>query len=104
MQLCLYALLDIAIHYDGATYEQIHNLLSGFGIKNPETTRNIYDYIAEEPANYLKYYLGYLEILSLNASAKAVWGEEYRALTFHTFFFECGPADFTTLTEALEQY
>lgn len=104
MQLCLYALLDIAIHYDGATYEQIHNLLSGFGIKNPETTRNIYDYIAEEPANYLKYYLGYLEILRLKESAKVLWDEDYSDLRFHTFFLESGPSDFTTLTEALEQY
>ena len=104
MQLCLYALLDVAIHYDGASYEQIHQLLSNFGISDTDTIRKIYDYIAEEPANYLKYYLGYLEILRLKESAKAVWGEDYSDLKFHTFFLECGPADFTTLTEALEQY
>lgn len=104
MQLCLYALLDVAIHYDGSSYEQIHELLCSFGISNADTTRSIYDYIAEEPANYLKYYLGYLEILRLKESAKTLWGEEYSDLRFHTFFLECGPADFTTLTEVLEQY
>ncbi len=104
MQLCLYALLDVAIHYDGSPYEKIHELLCSFGISDADTTRRIYDYIAEEPANYLKYYLGYLEILRLKESAQTLWGEEYSDLRFHTFFLECGPSDFTTLTEALEQY
>lgn len=104
MQLCLYALLDVAIHYDGASYEQIHQVLSSFGITNPETTRNVYDYVAEEPANYLKYYVGYLEILRLKETAREKWGSEYSDLKFHTFFLNHGPSDFTTLDEALDCY
>ena len=104
MQLCLYALLDVAIHYDGASYEQIHQVLSSFGITNPETTRNVYDYIAEEPANYLKYYIGYLEILRLKETAREKWGSEYSDLKFHTFFLNHGPSDFTALHEALDCY
>lgn len=104
MQLCLYALLDLSIHYDGASYEQVHKVLSSFGISNQETTRNIYNYIAEEPSNYLKYYLGYLEILRLKETAREKWGEDYSDLRFHTFFLEHGPSDFTTLAEALECY
>lgn len=103
MQLCLYALLDLSIHYDGATYEQVHDVLSTFGISDPETTRSVYDYIAEEPSNYLKYYLGYLEILRLKDAARKEWGESYSDLRFHSFFLDCGPSDFTTLTEALSQ-
>lgn len=102
MQLCLYALLDVAIHYDGASYEQVHEVLGAFGILNADTTRRVYDYIAEEPANYLKYYLGYLEILRLKEAAKEQWGNEYSDLRFHTFYLDCGPSDFTTLREALE--
>ena len=104
MQLCLYALLDVAIHYDGASYEQVHEVLGAFGILDADTTRRVYDYIAEEPANYLKYYLGYLEILRLKEAAKEQWGDEYSDLRFHTFYLDCGPSDFTTLKEALEQY
>ena len=101
MQLCLYALLDVAIHYDNAPYEQIHQVLSSFGILDPDVTRNIYDYIAEEPANYLKYYVGFLEILRLKEGAREAWGEEYSDMRFHTFFLENGPSDFTTLWEQL---
>ncbi len=102
MQLCLYALLDVAIHYDGASYEKIHEVLSSFGITDIETTRHIYDYIAEEPSNYLKYYLSYLEILRLKEEARTQWGEAYSDLKFHTFFLNCGPSDFSTISEALK--
>lgn len=101
MQLCLYALLDIAIHYDNAGYEQVHKVLSSFGISDPNTTRSIYDYIAEEPANYLKYYVGYLMILQLKENARTQWGDSYSDMKFHTFFLEQRPSDFTTLSEAL---
>lgn len=103
MQLCLYAILDVSIHYDGATYEQVDQVLSKLGINNPTATRNIYNYIAEEPGNYLKYYLGYLQILKLKEEAETLWGNEYSDLRFHTFFLNCGPSDFTTISESLEQ-
>lgn len=102
MQLCLYSILDLSIHYDNAPYEQIHKVLQNFGISDPVTTRAIYDYIAEEPAVYLKYYLGYLEVLSLKEKAKTLWGEDYSDLRFHRFFLECGSSDFATLEEWLE--
>ncbi|MCH5271690.1 MAG: DUF885 domain-containing protein [Lachnospiraceae bacterium] len=103
MQLCLYALLDISIHYDGAPYEQVQEVLNVFGITDADTTRRIYDYIAEEPSNYLKYYLGYLELLRLKDTARTRWGNDYSDLRFHTFLLDCGPSDFTTLQEALAQ-
>lgn len=97
IQLCLYSLLDIAIHHEGATYEQAHKILSSIGISDPATTRSIYEYIAEEPTNYLKYYLGYLEIADLKAEAQKIWGNAYSEYRFHKFYLENGPADFTNL-------
>ncbi len=77
IQLSLYSLLDIAIHYEGATYKQAHKMLSSVGISEPSTTRSIYEYIVEEPTNYLKYYLGYLEIINLKKEAKKLWQDTY---------------------------
>lgn len=102
MQLCLYALLDVSIHYDGASFEQIQQVLSSFGVTDLDTARHVYDYIAEEPSNYLKYYLSYLEILRLKEEAQEKWGEDYSDLKFHTFFLNCGPSDFSTIAEALK--
>lgn len=101
MQLCLYSLLDIMIHYEGASYNKIAEILEGFGITNSRSIQAIYSYIAQEPCNYLKYYLGYLEILSLQEQARDLWGDGYSDYRFHCFCLDCGPADFLSLQERL---
>lgn len=103
IQLCLYSLIDTMIHYDGASYSQIATVLESFGITDSEAIKSVYNYIVQEPCNYLKYYLGYLEILSLQETAKELWGEEYTDYRFHCFYLDCGPADFLSLTERLAQ-
>ncbi len=100
--LCLYSLLDLMIHYNGADCEQITSVLNNFGISDPEAAQAIYTYIAEEPANYPQYYVGYLEILELQQKARTLWGADYTDLRFHTFFLNMGPSDFVSLGEALE--
>ncbi len=102
MQLCLYSLLDIMIHYENAPYSQVHKMLCNFGITSPDSTAAIYQYIVEEPTNYLKYYLGYLEILELQKEAGVLWGKDYTRYDFHKFLLDYGPADFTTLQNQLE--
>ena len=101
LQLCLYCLLDIMIHYDNASYSQVAELLESVGIDSASSVRAVYAYLVEEPCNYLKYYLGYLEILQLKEKAKELWGAEYSDLRFHTFYLDCGPSDFSSLEERL---
>lgn len=103
LQLCLYSLLDIMIHYENAPYNQVHKTLSSFGITSPASTAAIYEYIAEEPTNYLKYYLGYLEILALQEEARVLWKDAYTAYDFHKFMLDYGPADFAMLQEQLNR-
>ena len=103
IQLCLYSLVDIAVHYEGAGYQQVHKMLSSVGITTPATTRSIYEYIVEEPTTYLKYYLGYLEILNLKEEARQLWGNAYSEYRFHQFYLENGPADFTNLELQLKK-
>lgn len=103
LQLCLYSLLDLMIHYENASYSQVHKTLASFGISSPESTAAIYEYIVEEPANYPKYYLGYLEILALQKEAQTLWGSQYSDYAFHKFFLENGPADFSSLERQLQK-
>lgn len=100
--LAVYGLLDIMIHYDGATEVEVYHQLEKYGITDKETVSAIYRYIVEEPTNYLKYYAGYLEILELKKQALTVWGEDYNDLTFHKFLLDNGPADFDTLLSILD--
>lgn len=104
LQLCLYCLLDIAIHYEGATFAQVQAILKKMGIEGQETVASIYQYIVEEPVNYLKYYLGFLEFLSLREQAVKLWGEEFSLPRFHRFVLETGPSDFQGLQERLSAY
>ena len=98
-QLCLYALLDLFIHHENIGLQGTAELLARFGITNSASVSAIYEYIVEEPANYPKYYLGYLEILLLKESCRQAWGDAYSDYTFHKFFLENGPADFGTLND-----
>ena len=101
--LCLYSLLDLMIHYNGADCGQIAAVLNNFGISDPEAAQAVYTYIAEEPANYPQYYVGYLEILELKQKARTLWETDYSDLRFHTFFLNMGPSDFTSLENALKE-
>lgn len=102
LQLCLYSLLDIMIHYDNASCSQVADVLENLGITNASSAAAIYTYITEEPCNYLKYYLGYLEILELKEEAQDLWGDQYSDFAFHKFYLDCGPSDFSSLQERLE--
>ena len=101
MRLCLLSLCDIAIHYDGASYEEILAMLKAYGINDDSAARAIYDYILNAPCNYPTYYVGYLEILRLKEAAKTSWGTDYSELRFHDFLIRKGPADFSTLQNLL---
>lgn len=104
LQLCLYCLLDIMIHYENASFSKTAKVLENFGITDSSSATAIYSYIAQEPCNYLKYYLGYLEILSLQEEAQALWGASYTDYSFHCFYLDNGPADFLSLREQLPSW
>lgn len=104
LQLCLYSLLDIAVNYEGATPKQVRAILRKMGITGAETASAIYQYLVEEPVNYLKYYLGFLEFLALRDSAVEMWGNEFTLQRFHRFVLETGPSDFQGLRERLAAF
>ncbi len=91
------------VHYEGASYSHIATALEGFGITDSDSIKSIYHVIVQEPCNYLKYYLGYLEILELKARAEELWDADYSDYRFHCFYLDCGPCDFLTLGELLEE-
>lgn len=101
IQLCLYSLLDIAIHYEGATPAKVQAILRELGITDQETVTAIYEYIVEEPVIYLKYYLGFLEFTLLRDAAQNAWGDDFSLQRFHRFVLETGPSDFQGLSERL---
>ena len=105
ISLCLYSLLDIKIHKYGWTLAQVTQSLHGFGIASDDTCKEIYQYIIENPANYLKYYLGYLNFMDLRDLAEKKAGDEFDKKEFHRFILETGPAPFPVIEKyVLENY
>lgn len=104
ISLGIYAQADIGIHYEGWSLAQTAAFLTDFGITSEVTARNIYQAVLEAPANYLKYYLGYVEIEKLREQANAALGESFDLKEFHTFILSTGPAPFPVLEKYMEKW
>ena len=100
--LCLYALSDIYIHYDGYTPEELSTFLKTYGFPE-ESCHTIYQTLLAEPGAYLPYAIGYLEFMELQEAAKQHWGSNYSDYNFHEFLLDIGPMPFAALKELLLQ-
>ena len=81
ISLCLYAILDLGIHDQGWNAQTTADTLAVFGITDPDTCQEIFQYIVENPANYLKYYLGYLNFLDLREEVQSTAGSSFSPCT-----------------------
>lgn len=102
ISLCLYALSDIYIHYDGYTPEQLAAALAEYGFPQ-DTSDLIYQTLLAEPTSYLPYAVGLLEFLELRDTANSLWGTDYSDYRFHSFLLETGPLPFSLLKDKLAQ-
>lgn len=104
LNLYLYARLDIGIHGEGWKLKEVTDFLSNFGITNEEACQSVYHYIIEEPANYLKYCIGYLEFRGLRDYTMQNLKEDYDPKNFHSFILESGSAPFSLLQTRLKKF
>ena len=58
----------------------------------------------EDPANYLKYYVGYLEFDALKERARAALGSNFRLYDFHEYLLSLGPAPFSLLEKKIDEF
>lgn len=101
--MAMYANMDIGIHYEGWSLSDTGAYLKNFGINDNAAIKEVYNYIVAEPSNYLKYFMGYLEIMELREYTKEQMGDDYTDLAFHTFFLEQGPSSFTVLKKRFQE-
>lgn len=97
----LYATADIGIHYDGWSVDDTLKFFSTYGIKDEAVIQEIYEYIVGDPANYLTYYVGYLEMLELKKESMEKYGDSFSQKDFHTRLLEIGPAPFEVIQKHL---
>lgn len=91
----LFALMDYYINYEGWSKEAAADyLLTEYAVEDAELLDFLYLAVTDNPANYMKYYVGYLEISEMRAEAQEALGEGFDLKAFHTFLLDFGPAPF----------
>ena len=71
----LYALLDININYEGWSQERTAKFLEElYSITDSQVVEEIYYAVADNPANYLQYYTGYMEMVKCGKRPWKPWG------------------------------
>lgn len=93
----LYALADIGIHYEGWTLNDTIEFFQQYGIQDVQAIQEIFQLIIGDPANYLKYYIGYVEFLELKKDAIREWGDDFTQKRFHQEILEAGSIPFDIL-------
>lgn len=105
LNLCMMSLLDTVVHYNGWNQERCATFLSQLGITDNTIQKEIYQVIVEDPANYLKYYLGYLQFLDLQQEVRELAGDAFHLHSFHQKVLSAGPCQFPILKQwILTQY
>lgn len=102
INLCMYSLLDIEIHYNGWTQAEAASFLKAFGIESSTVVSEIYQYILETPGNYLKYYWGYLSLLDLRISEQNRLGQDFDLKKFHSQVLKIGGVQFPVLEKYID--
>ena len=101
ISLCLYAILDLGIHGQGWNLQTTADTLAVFGITDSDTCQEVFQYIVENPANYLKYYLGYLNFMDLREEVQETEGSSFQPKEFHKNLLDIGPAPFPVVKKYL---
>ena len=102
MMLGLSSLTDILVHYRGLGREEIRTFFSTLGVTSTQAADALYDAVLESPANYLKYYLGYLSFLDLQNYCRCQWPDQFTLSGFHRYVLEIGPCPFPVLEKYLK--
>lgn len=95
VSLSLSSLIDIGVNYKSWTLEDVEKLFEKYGFQS-YYAKELYTYVLEAPANYLSYFVGYLEICELKEAYKITANQPYKEINFHKEFLDLGPCDFET--------
>lgn len=102
--LALYSLCDIGVNYEGWSRRKTKKFLYNYNIEDPKVCDSIYEAVVEEPANYLQYYVGYLEILEIKEKMMKKYGSDFNLKNFHQAFLSIGPTTFDVVNKWICYY
>ena len=93
----LHACLDLYINYKGWSKEEVKKYLQTYYNQPDDVVESLYDAMVENPANYLSYFVGCMEIRNMRKTAEAQLKEKFNLKEFHTFLLDMGEAPFDVI-------
>lgn len=100
ISLALSSRVDLGVNYESWTLNDVNKFFEDNGF-NSYYAADVYAYVVEAPATYLRYFIGYLEIEQLKNDYKNQEMENFSEKEFHKKLLDIGPADFETIREEL---
>ncbi len=105
INLGIHAYLDIMVNDQGWDLQKVADYVSQyFQDPNQELAHALYEAVADNPTNFLEYYVGYLEFYDMRKKAEEALGNAFEAKAFHQFLLDIGPAPFGVIRERLEEW
>lgn len=93
--LCFHSLLDIGINYDGWSKDQAAAFIRTCFDADDALVEELWQTMIDNPANYLEYAGGFVEIMEMREEAEKTLGNRFSAKEFHRFLLDLGPVPFS---------
>lgn len=101
--LALYGRIDLGIHYEGWTTDDVTEFLSDYGLDDDETVHSVFRAIVSDPASYLPYCIGYMEFKELRDNTEETMGDDFNLKEFHQCILNIGPCSFDVLEKYIQK-
>ena len=99
----LYGRVDLGIHYQGWTMEDVSNYLVSSGY-SANAAEKMYNSLVGDPAVYLSYSMGYFEMQDMRDYAEAQLGDKFDVVEYHRAVLEAGPCKYEFLKRKVDKY
>lgn len=96
--------IDIGVNYEGWDVAKVNEYLTGFGLGSEEMALSLYQTVIGDPAAFLPYYVGCLEVIELENYTKDELGDKFDIKEFRKAFLDCGPAPFGIVKQEVQKY
>lgn len=98
-------LIDIGIHYEGWSKEDVGDFLEENGMMlDDESLAMLYQQLQANPAAFVPYYVGYEEIANMKEEAQEKCGNTFDNKAFHQALLETGTATFEVVERHINRY
>ena len=99
----LYGRVDLGIHYQGWTVEDIRKYMVSCGYSDAAAEK-LYNSLVGDPAVYLSYSMGYFEMQDMRDYAEAQLGDKFDVVEYHKTVLEAGPCKYEFLKRRVDKY